>query len=99
MRAEDIKQVWTQDGTFKDAAGIDVRCYDDIALLEDTGSEPDGNGSIISLPAGTTGTVLFFTTGDPCWLQIEYEADGAVFGVAEARKTKLHLRNDEKYPR
>jgi len=42
---------------------------------------------------------LFFTTGEPCWLELEYETEGAVFGVVEARKTKLHLRNDEKYPR
>lgn len=92
-----LEQDWTQDGTFADHNGTRVRCYDDVALLEPTGSEPDSNGSIIMLPAGTSGTVLFFTTGEPCLLELEYEVDGMVLGVVEASKTKLHLRNEEKY--
>jgi hypothetical protein len=99
VRAEEISQGWTQEGTFDDANGVAVRCYDDAALLEEAGSTPDDEGSVIILPAGTSGTVLFFTTGDPCWLELEYETDGMVFGVVEASKTKLHLRNEEKYPR
>ena len=99
MKAEDIRQEWTQEGTFPDNHGTRVRCYDDVALLEDVGSEPDSNGSVIILPAGTTGTVLFFTTGKPCWLHIEYETTGMVFGIVEASKTELHLRNEEKYRR
>ena len=99
VKADDIRQDWTQDGTFADSDGIRVRCYDDVALLKDTDSEPDSNGFVITLPAGTSGTVLFFTTGEPCWLEIEYETNGMVFGVVEASHTKLHLRNEEKYPR
>ena len=99
MSADEIQWDWTQDGTFADAEGSRVRCYDDVALLEPTGSEPDGKGSVIMLPEGTSGTVLFFTTGEPCWLQIEYETEGVVFGQVEASKVRLHLRNEEKYPR
>ena len=99
MKAADIGQNWTQEGTFGDSEGTRVRCYDDVALLEVTSSEPDGNGYAIVLPEGTSGTVLFFTTGEPCWLEIEYNVHGIVFGVVEALKTKLHLRNEEKYPR
>ncbi|MFC3077774.1 hypothetical protein ACFODL_06705 [Phenylobacterium terrae] len=99
MKAEDIQQDWTQDGTFPDADGTHVRCYDDVAILEPTASEPDSSGSVIVVPAGTSGTVLFFTTGEPCWLELEYEMEGMVFGVVEASKTKLYLRNDEKYSR
>jgi hypothetical protein len=99
VKAEDIRQEWTQDGTFSDSHGTRVRCYDDIALLESVSSEPDSNGSVITLRAGTTGTVLFFTTAEPCWLQIEYESEGMVFGFVEAWKTELYLRNEEKYPR
>jgi hypothetical protein len=99
VKAADIRQDWTQKGTFADSVGIRVRCYDDVALLEPTGSEPDNNGAVIILPAGTSGTVLFFTTGEPCWLELEYETAGRVFGVVEASKTKLHLRTEEKYLR
>ena len=99
MKAAEIQQVWTQEGTFADANGVEVRCYDDVALLEATSSEQDSAGSVIMLPAGTAGTVLFFSTGEPCWLELEYETDGAVFGVVEAGKTTLHVRNEEKYPR
>jgi hypothetical protein len=70
-----------------------------VILLEPTDSEPDNNGSVIALPAGTSGTVLFFTTGTPCWLELEYETPGFVFGVVEASKTKLQMRNEEKFPR
>lgn len=99
MKTADIQQDWTQSGTFLDAEGNAVRCYDDVALLEATGSEPDGNGSVIKLPVGTSGTVLFYSTGEPCWLELEYETTGAVFGIVQATKTKLHLRNEEKYSR
>ncbi len=99
MKATDIQQDWTQDGTFADRDGTPVRCYDDVILVEPTNSEPDSKGSVISVPEGTSGTVLFFSTGEPCWLNIEYEAPGLVFGVVEATKTKLHLRNEEKHPR
>jgi hypothetical protein len=99
VKAADIQQGWTQEGTFPDSDGTRVRCYDDIALLEVTSSEPDSNGAVIMLPAGTSGTVLFFTTGEPCLLQIEYVTAGMVFGIVEASKTRLHLRNEEKYRR
>ena len=99
MKAGDIQQGWTQEGAFTDSNGARVHCYDDVALLESTRSEPDRNGSVITLPAGASGTVLFFTTGEPCWLQIEYETPAMVIGVVEATKTKLHLRNEQKYPR
>ena len=95
----DIQQDWTQDGTFTDSYGNNVRCYDDVSLLEAAESEPGGNGAVITLPDGTSGTVLFFTIGEPCWLQLEYETPGMVLGVVKASKTKLHLRNEEKYPR
>ncbi len=99
MQAKGIPQDWTQDGTFADSTGARVRCYDDVVLLEATNSEPDSNGSVLTLPAGTTGTVLFFTTGEPCWLELEYGTTGMVFGVVKAARTSLHLRNEEKYPR
>jgi len=99
VNVADIQQDWTQEGTFADGDGNHVRCYDDVALLEAADSEPDGKGVVITLPEGATGTVLFFTIGDPCWLELEYETPGMVFGVVEASKTKLHLRNEEKYPR
>lgn len=99
MKAAGNRQDWIQEGAFKDADGVDVRCYDDIALLEAVASEPDEDGSVITLPAGTTGTVLFFSMGEPRWLELEYETDGMVFGFVEAAKTKPHLRNEEKYPR
>lgn len=99
MRASGIQQSWTQYGAFADGAGVEVRSYDDVCLLEPTDSEPDGDGAVISLPAGTVGTVLMFTTGEPCWLELEYTGSGMIFGVVEASKTKLHLRSEEKYPR
>jgi hypothetical protein len=99
MDMADILQDWTQGGTFADGDGTAVRCYDDVVLLEPTTSEPDSTGSEILLPAGTTGTVLFFSTGQPCWLSIEYEVPGMVCGVVEASKAKLHLLNEEKYRR
>ncbi|ALG59967.1 hypothetical protein ABC955_01965 [Citromicrobium bathyomarinum] len=99
MSHGDIQQGWTQDGTFKDANGDDVRCYDVVALLEAAASEPDPAGSVAMLPAGTSGTVLFYKTGQPCWLELEYETDRRIFGIVEATKTKLHLRSEEKYPR
>ena len=95
----DEVRAWSQDGTFEDAFGTAVHAYDDIALLEDWGSQPDSKGSIIPLPKGTSGTVLFYTEDKPSILHIEWEVPGAVFGVVEAAKTKLHLRNEEKYPR
>ena len=88
---------WTQDGAFADRNGTLVRCYDDVALLEPADTEPDTNGHVITLPAGRRGTVLFFTTGEPRWLELEYETSGTLFGVVEASKTKLHLRNEEKH--
>jgi len=92
-----VEQQWTQDGKFKDADGVDVRCYDDVVLLKAAHSEPNTKGSIITLPAGTSGTVLFYTIGEPCWLQLEYETDEIVLGVVEAANTRLYLRNEEKY--
>lgn len=76
LKATDIRQSWTQEGTFADSEGAQVRCYDDVVLLEATSSEPDNNGSVIDLSAGTSGTVLFFSTGEPCWLELEFEAPG-----------------------
>ncbi len=99
MRAADIHQNWTQEGTFLDSNGTRVRCYDDVILIEAGGLEPDNNGSVIILPAGTSGTVLFFTTDEPCMLEIEYVTRGIVFGVIEASKVRLHLLNEEKYRR
>jgi len=32
VKAEDIRQDWTQDGDFADSAGARVRCYDDVVL-------------------------------------------------------------------
>ena len=91
VRASDIQQGWTQYGAFADSNGVEVRSYDDVALLEPMGSEPDGNGAVTTLPAGTTGlpagttgTVLMFTTGEPCWLELEYTTSGMIFGVVEA---------------
>ncbi|GHH13592.1 hypothetical protein GCM10008023_14190 [Sphingomonas glacialis] len=99
MRLADVQQEWSQDGTFADADGTLVRCYDDVAVLEHARSEPDGNGHHCEIAAGSTGTVLFYSTGDQCWLELEYELPGRIFGVVEASKTRLALRNEEKYPR
>ena len=95
----DEPRKWAQESTFADAEGTAVRAYDDIVLLEDWGSEPDANGSIIPLPAGTTGTVLMYTEDAPCMLHVEWEVPGMVLGFVEAAKTKLYMRNEEKYPR
>ena len=99
MKAADVQQEWTQEGGFADADGTLVRCYDDVAVLEDVRLEPDGNGHVSEIAAGSTGTVLFYSTGTPCWLELEYELPGVISGVVKASKTRLATRNEEKYPR
>ena len=96
MKATAIQQGWTQEGTFQDADGALVRCYDYVAVLEDVESEPDSNGSVVKIPAGSTGAVLFYSTGTPCWLEVEYDLPGAIFGVIDAGKTRLAIKNEEK---
>jgi hypothetical protein len=95
----DIQQEWSQDGTFVDSEGVRVRAYDDVELLEAATSEPDANGSVLLIPAGATGTVLFYSTGEPCLLQLEYDMPGMIHGAVEAHKTRLFQRNEEKYSR
>ena len=95
----DIDQEWSQDGTFFDKNGRAVRAYDDVRILVDAEAQQLGHSPTLVLPAGTTGTVLFYSTGDPCYLDVEFEVPGMAVGVVKASDVEYFLSSEAKYPR
>ena len=100
-RAQMESEEWTQDGAFAGSDGRSVRCYDDVILSRaipvDGGVRTDAS----EVPAGTIATVLFYSTGSVGVAQLEcYVGDDAfTFGYEELSRLKLHMTNEEKYPR
>ena len=92
---------WTQDGAFMDADGRRVRCYDDVVLSRSISVDGGVRTSVSEVPAGTICTVLFFSTGSIGVAQLECYVgeDAFTFGYEELSKLKLHMTNEEKYPR
>ncbi|MBC7669621.1 MAG: hypothetical protein H7236_14510 [Gemmatimonadaceae bacterium] len=91
---------WTQDGSFRGADGKPVRAYDDVVLLRDIVPENDPKSPYI-VPAGTTGTILFFNERADGVAQPELDWDpvAVVLGYEDQRHLRLHMTNEEKYPR
>jgi hypothetical protein len=94
--------LWTQDGAFSGADGKSIRAYDDVALLREAPIESSQfETKLKTAPAGTTGTVLFFTPGPDgvAQLELNLDAQGLCFAIEETRFLRLHMTNEEKYPR
>ena len=92
---------WTQDGTFCGADSRPVRAYDDVVLLRDIKPENDPASPYV-VPAGTTGTVLFFSERVDGVAQIELDwlpDQAIVLGYEDQRFLRLHMTNEEKHPR
>ena len=91
---------WTQDGTFRGADGVAVRAYDDVVLLRDIKPENDPSAADV-VPAGTTGTVLFFSTRSDgvAQLELSWRPRQVVIGYEDQRFLRLHMTNEQKYAR
>ena len=91
---------WTQDGTFAGADGKSVHAYDDVVLLRDIKPENDPTSPYV-VPAGTTGTVLFFSdrVDGVAQLELYWDPKAVVLGYEDQRHLRLHMTNEEKYPR
>ena len=88
-----------QDGSFDGADGRLVRAYDDVVLLRDVLPENDADAAYVPR-AGSTGTVLFFSIRPDGVAQIELNEWGrVVIAYEDQRFLKLHMTNEEKYPR
>ncbi len=92
---------WTQDGAFIGSDGRPVRCYDDVVLSRPIPVEGGVRTDVTEVPAGTTGTVLFYSRGPVGIAQLECDVgeDAFAFGYEELWRLKLHMTNEEKYPR
>lgn len=92
---------WTQDGAFAGSDGRLVRCYDDVILSRAIPVDGGVQTEVDEVPSGTIGTVLFYSTGPIGVAQLECYVgeDGFTFGYEELSKLKLHMTNEEKYPR
>lgn len=90
---------WTQEGAFVDAAGQQVRAYDDVTLLHDVPQTRPGNTSIASVPAGSRATVLFFTRGKPVLLDLECypSPESFTFAQALAEQVRFAMRAEDKH--
>ncbi|MDP3803689.1 hypothetical protein [Brevundimonas sp.] len=94
-------ETWTQDGAFAGSDGRAVRCYDDVVLSRAIPVDGGVGTAVDEVPAGTVGTVLFYSTGPVGVAQLEcYVGDDAfTFGYEELSRLKLHMTNEEKYAR
>ena len=92
---------WTQDGAFAGSEGRLVRCYDDVVLLRSIAVSGGTAGRSVTMPAGTIGTVLFYSTGATPMAELEFrlEGHGIAFGQAGLMHLRLHQTNEQKYPR
>jgi hypothetical protein len=98
---DDHVLAWKQEGWFQGADGRRIRAYDDVTLLRDVLPENDGNAAYLAR-AGSTGTVLFFSSRPDGVAQIELEFgpwNAVVLAYEDQRFVKLHMTNEEKYPR
>lgn len=90
---------WKQEGAFDGADGRAVRAYDDVEFLRDAAVENDPN-TIYPVKAGETGTVLMFVPGPDGLAQIELESrPSVVLAYEQLSFLRLHMTNEEKYPR
>jgi len=101
----DITEDWRMEGSFQDPDGKSVRPYDDVVVsrpieiaggwLRDKVTE--------TLPAGSIGTVLMFTAGPEGWTHLEMyrpeSVGGFGFSYEKIEFLRLHMTNEEKYPR
>ncbi len=92
---------WTQEGAFTGSDGRSVRCYDDVVLSRTIPVDSGVRTDVDEVPPGTVGTVLFYSTGPVGVAQLECYVgeDAFTFGYEELSKLKLHMTNEEKYPR
>jgi len=92
---------WTQEGAFTGSDGRSVRCYDDVVLARTIPVDGGVRTDVDEVPPGTVGTVLFYSTGPVGVAQLECYVgeDAFTFGYEELSKLKLHMTNEEKYPR
>ncbi len=92
---------WTQDGTFAGSDGRPVRCYDDVILSRAIPVDGGVRTDLNEVPSGTIATVLFYSTGSIRLAQLECYVgeDAFTFGYEELSRLKLHMTNEEKYPR
>src|SRR5579871_4695385 len=93
----DFEGRWVQEGAFADADGNSVRAYDDVMLTREIPVEAGVRTQVASVPAGATGTVLFFVPGIDGVAELEIAvADNAfTFGIEETRRLRLHTTNEE----
>jgi hypothetical protein len=91
----------TQEGAFTGSDGLSVRCYDDVVLSRTVPVDGGVRTDVDEVPPGTVGTVLFYSTGPIGVAQLECYVgeDAFTFGYEELSKLKLHMTNEEKYPR
>jgi hypothetical protein len=91
----------TQEGAFTGSDGRSVRCYDDVVLSRTVPVDGGVRTDVDEVPPGTVGTVLFYSTGPIGVAQLECYVgeDAFTFGYEELSKLKLHMTNEEKYPR
>ena len=90
---------WEQRGSFVGADGRSVRAYDDVVFLRDVLPENDLDAAYVA-KAGSTGTILFFSTQPHGVAQVELNGwNAVVLAYEEQRFLKLHVTNEEKYPR
>ncbi len=97
MKAEE----WTQDGAFVGSDGRPVRCYDDIILSRAIPVDEGFGTDVQRVEEGTICTVLFYSLRPVGMAQLEcYVGKGApIFGYEEISHLRLHMTNEEKYPR
>jgi len=92
-------KTWEQEGSFVGSDGRPIRAYDDVVLLRDVLPENDPDAGYLA-KAGSTGTVLSYSTKREGVAQLElYAWNTVVLGYEDQRFLKLHMTNEEKYPR
>lgn len=92
---------WTQEGAFVGADGRVVRCYDDVVLSRSIPVEVVSGDFVGDAPAGTVGTVLFYSKGPVgvAQLELDIESNPMIIAHEELSRLSLHMTNEEKYPR
>lgn len=88
-------------GGFVDCGGKSVRAYDDIALLRSIPVSGGIPGDVFEVRAGAICTVLMYSQGVKpiAYLECGVGGSGFAFGFEELSRLKLHMTNEEKYPR
>jgi hypothetical protein len=97
-----ITEEWQDQGAFFDPDGKFIRCYDDVVVTRPIEIKDSRIGEeVMALPAGSIGTVLMLTAGPEGWAHLEmYFGERRFgFGYEKIAFLRLHMTNEEKYPR